>query len=234
VSAKAEITTLPGHGILRKVLFSPDGRLILTALDDHTARLWRTNGTEFKVLAGHTNRISAIAFSPDSRLVGTAALDGTVRIWSLADGQPIITLKGHTATVVDLAFSQDGKSILTASRDKTARIWSVKDGVEQVVLRGHTGGVTSGSLSPNGAYAVTASSQDRTVRLWDTKSGRNIAELVATQDTSDVSPALTQGKFSSDGTRIAIETVRTNVTSMSECPLWVKSRPNKNVRRKSG
>ena len=52
---------------------------MLTALNDNTARIWKTDGSEFKVLAGHENRITAAAFSPDGRLVATGSLDGTAQ-----------------------------------------------------------------------------------------------------------------------------------------------------------
>jgi hypothetical protein len=50
---------------------------------------------------------------------------------------------------------------------------------------------------------VTASSKDRTVRLWATQSGREIAVLARSSE-EVVRPALTRAAFSSDGTRIVI------------------------------
>ena len=123
-----QISVLNANGYLRKALFSPDGQLVLTALNDNTARIWKTDGNEFTTLVGHENQVTAAAFSPDGRLVATGSLDGTAKIWSLADGRAIATLRGHTGPLTDVAFSQDGQLIVTASRDRTARIWRVKDG----------------------------------------------------------------------------------------------------------
>ncbi len=148
-----EIAVLKANGYLRKALFSPDGQLVLTALNDNTARIWKTDGSEFRVLAGHENRISAAAFSPDGRLVATGSLDGTARIWSVEDGRVVATLRGHDEPLTDVAFSQDGQSLVTASRDGTARIWSVTDGAEKAVLKGHRGIVSRLHSVP-------------TVRMW--------------------------------------------------------------------
>jgi WD40 repeat protein len=63
--------------------------------------------------------------------------------------------------------------------------------------------VSSAAFSPNASYVVTASSQNRTVRLWDTNSGQQIAVL-ADSGKAGVETALTRAAFSLDGTRIAV------------------------------
>ena len=70
-------------------------------------------------------------------------------------------------------------------------------------MKGHSGDVGSAQFSPNDAYVVTASSKDRTVRLWEARSGREIA-LLASPSEEVVQPALTRAAFNSDGTKIAI------------------------------
>ena len=124
-------------------------------------------------------RISAADFSPDGQLVATASLDRTARIWSVKDGTSVATLRGHGDEVTIVSFSPDGQSLLTASRDGTVRIWGVSDWKQRTVLRAHSGEVGSAQFSPNGSYVVTASSKDRTVRLWATQSGREIAVLAS-------------------------------------------------------
>jgi WD40 repeat protein len=185
-------------------LFSRDGKLVLTVLDDNTARLWKTDGTELEVLSGHKNRISAAAFSPDGRMVATGSLDGTARLWSIKDGSVVRFLLGHGEALTDIAFSNDGQSIVTASRDHTARIWNVVDGTEVRVLKGHDGSLSQAEFSPNSRYVVTSSSEDGSVRLWATESGQEIAVLAERDEAGKGEPAITRASFSADGTEIAI------------------------------
>src|SRR5205807_4263381 len=76
---------LKGHKQhIKAVTFSPDGSLIATASDDHTARVWdAARGKELYTLTGHAQGVRAVAFSPDGKRVITGSTDGTARIWQL-------------------------------------------------------------------------------------------------------------------------------------------------------
>jgi len=119
------VRTLTGHtGKLRQVAFSPDGRLLVTASEDGTARVWDpATGEHLRTLTGHTNWVATVAFSPDGRLLATASYDQTARVWDPATGEHPRTLTGHTNSVVAVAFSPDGRLLATASYDQTARLW---------------------------------------------------------------------------------------------------------------
>jgi WD40 repeat protein len=68
--------------------FSPDGKRVVTASDDNTARLWDADtGKEAAVLKGHTNRVWSAAFSPDGKRVVTASADNTARLWDADTGK---------------------------------------------------------------------------------------------------------------------------------------------------
>jgi WD40 repeat protein len=81
--------------------FSPDGKRVVTASDDNTARLWDADtGKEAAVLKGHTNRVWSAAFSPDGKRVVTASADNTARLWDADTGKEAAVLKGHTSLAV--------------------------------------------------------------------------------------------------------------------------------------
>jgi WD40 repeat protein len=102
--------------------FSPDGKRIVTASFDNTARIWdAATAKEIEVLRGHA--VDSAAFSPDGKRIVTASFDNTARIWDAATAKEIAVLHGHGDRVYSAAFSPDGSRIVTASWDKTARIW---------------------------------------------------------------------------------------------------------------
>ena len=111
-------------GPVRAASFSPDGRTVVTASVDKTARLWdAASGKELQRLT-HEERVFAASFSPDGRTVVTASTDKTARLWDAASGKELQRLT-HEGEVYAASFSPDGRTVVTASGDKTARLWDV-------------------------------------------------------------------------------------------------------------
>jgi len=116
---------LVGHGgFVHSAVFSPDAMHVVTASEDGTARVWRTDGKgEPVVLKGHLDPVMNAGFSPDGRFVVTASRDKTARIWRWDSPGTEVTLRGHDDAVLTAEFSPDGTQVVTASEDGTARVW---------------------------------------------------------------------------------------------------------------
>ncbi len=210
-----ERLVLGGHeSAVSRAAFSPDGKRIVTASEDKTARLWdaETGKPIGEPLKGHLNIVSSAAFSPDGKRVVTASHDETARLWDAETGKPIgEPLKGHEFPLGSAAFSPDGKRIATASYDKAARLWDAETGKpigellkghENVLSRGATVadvvsyGPTVAAFSPDGRRIVTAY-DNKMARLWDSETGKPIGEPLEGHMGSVWSAA-----FSPDGKRI--------------------------------
>ncbi|MGD0480411.1 MAG: hypothetical protein ABSA42_09590 [Terracidiphilus sp.] len=62
--------------------FSPDGKRVVTASWDKTARIWDVeSGRLLATLSGHTNLVVDAEFSPDGRRIVTASADGTAKVY---------------------------------------------------------------------------------------------------------------------------------------------------------
>jgi WD40 repeat protein len=69
---------------------SPDGKMLLTAGRDGTARLWdAATGKPLGEPMRHEHGISAMAFSRDGRTIATGNHDGMVQVWDVVTGKPL-------------------------------------------------------------------------------------------------------------------------------------------------
>ena len=108
---------------------SPNGRTLLTASADNTARIWDARGGRLLfALAGHTDHLTSAVYSPDGESVATVSRDGTARLWDTRwpparASKPTVTLPAPPCSLLT-ARRRDP----SAGADGLARIWDRKTG----------------------------------------------------------------------------------------------------------
>jgi WD40 repeat protein/serine/threonine protein kinase len=180
--------------VIGAVVFSPDGKLLVTHSIEGEGRLWKTDTaqpagpillhgsgtTQFPFLA-----YWSAAFSPDSKLLATTGLDGTARLWITDTGQPFSGPLRHEGEVWNVAFSPDGKLLASGSRDGTARLWRVDTAEAHAPPLEHGAGVTSLEFSPDGKLLATTS-YSRIASLWKVDSGQLFKQLSQPEWNKDI------------------------------------------------
>lgn len=85
------IRRFKGHkDIISALVFSSDGKLILSGSYDQSVILWEAGtGKKMKTFAGHSGLIQSLDFSLKSDNFISTSRDGTLRLWDLAAGQEI-------------------------------------------------------------------------------------------------------------------------------------------------
>jgi WD40 repeat protein len=159
---------LKGHsGGIAASAWSPDGRTVLTASVDLSARLWSAdNGRKLQTLRGHTGYLVACGFSPDGKEASTTSwVDRTTRIWTVKSGKQRLELAGHEAMPTQARFAPDGRSFATADQLGVGLLHELDKGLRIGRLAGHVGSVSGLEFTPDARWIVTAG-HDGTVRVW--------------------------------------------------------------------
>ncbi|ETO08206.1 hypothetical protein RFI_29183 [Reticulomyxa filosa] len=186
VASGKEIQKFQGHSeSVRAAQFSPDCNTIVSCSNDKSIRIWNVaSGRELQKLVGHSANVLDVQFSPNGCFIVSASEDQTVRIWDIMSGQQLQKLEGHSEGVTAVQFSPDGRNIISSSLDKTIRLWEALSGREIRKFEGHSNGfrghvdghsnwVGGVQFSPDG-NTVISWSFDKTIRMWDAKTGRAI------------------------------------------------------------
>ncbi len=146
---------------VRNVAMSPDGRLVISASNDETARFWNAeDGQPVGQKLKHRGQVFVSTFSPDGRLAVTGGFDATVRLWEVPSGRPFGEPMRHEGIVTGVAFCRDGTRLMTCgSRDHTARLWDVSTCLPLSPPLDHDVDAWSVAIHPAGHVAFTG-------RLW--------------------------------------------------------------------
>jgi WD40 repeat protein/tRNA A-37 threonylcarbamoyl transferase component Bud32 len=156
-------------GALISAAFSPDGKTIATGTDltDKAARLWDAGtGRQIGPTLVHQGGVMALTFGPDGKTLLTGSWDNFARLWEVGTGKLIGRPFPHPSAVTAVAFSADGRTVLLGGDDHTARVWDAATVKPLGPPMVHGGRLLAAAFGPDGRTLLTASREDKTVRVW--------------------------------------------------------------------
>ena len=178
--------------MVNRVTFSGDGRRLLTACTDGSARVWDVASN--KAIGSpltYSGEVLTAAFTPDSTAIVTGYGVGRVggnRWWDAATGLPLAgSLPRHNGHEMGLEFTADGRWLTTlattpetggAEGEIAIRIWqTARSPVRTPLSRTDEATLPTTitnrtQFSSNCQTALSWDLNDRVVRLWDLETGR--------------------------------------------------------------
>lgn len=128
--------------------------------------------------------ITAVALSEAGNEIFTGGIDNDIKVWDIRKKAVVYSLIGHNDTITSLQISPDSQTLLSNSHDSTVRTWDIRPfapadrsvrtfdgapvGIEKNLIRA--------SWDFKGEK-IAAGSGDRSVVVWDAKSGKLLYKL---------------------------------------------------------
>ncbi len=196
------VRTLPMKGKVTEVLFTPDGRWLVTSLRDDRRPLiefWNVTNGAPGLTINATNSLVELAISADGARLASSSMNGLADVWELPAGKLLREFKlPEKGACLAVDISPDGRRV-AAGQHFVNTIWSVDTGALLAEMRGHDDDTFQIHFSPDGSEIVSASA-DASIRQWDAVTGK-VKRIIAPHppDTPVTSIA-----FSPDGTWEAV------------------------------
>lgn len=188
------------------VLFSPDGRRLVTIDRDGLVREWDTSLLPLgeKSSLPVDRGVFDLDLSPDGQLIALGNVAGPASLWEAATGKRLHLLRGISGGVYRVAFSPDGHRVAGVGQDNYLHVWDVSSGIEVFSMPAHGEGVSGGlfpgtldvAYSPDGMRLVTVGA-DGLGKVWNSETGQQVLTLEGHTD------SLHSVAYSPDGRLIA-------------------------------
>lgn len=138
-----------------------------------TARVWDPKaGNTIHLYQGHpyhNGEVHALVAHPQNPGVFiTGSTDNTAKLCSTTGVKVLGTLQQHTEPVECLGFSYTHPFVATGSLDQKMIVWDINTMQPRQSCQ-HEGGITKLQCHPTQPFVFTSS--DKTLRLWDTRTG---------------------------------------------------------------
>jgi serine/threonine protein kinase/WD40 repeat protein len=147
---------------------------LVTGHADGVIRVWDLASERVvKELPKLPRRVEAIALSPDGTLVASSGPTNAVQLLNAATWEPVGTLE-TSANPWGVAWSADGTTLFSTTHAGTLEVFDSASRTRRKLITAHQRLAPGLAVSPDGAIVAT-SSEDGSLRLWDSKSLRQLA-----------------------------------------------------------
>lgn len=196
-AAKAQLKPAVGGPGVAALLFSGDGRSLLSASRSSALEVWRVaDGIRTLALHGQEQPLRALASSADGSVLASGGEETRVLLWNGSTGRLQRELAGAADFIDAVGVSPDGQRIAAAGGEARVFVWDAASGRLVHTLLGHADEIDALVFSADGRRIVSGGEDGKAI-VWDAASGQEVQQLAGPQ------AAVRALAASADGTRFA-------------------------------
>jgi eukaryotic-like serine/threonine-protein kinase len=178
VGSAALVAELPADSGDPIVAWHPDGERLAVAGYDPRIQIWNVAAKrKVAILEGHVQYVQTLTFHPEGELLASHGWDGMLFLWDPSSGRQLMRL----TFVGTPHFSADGRRLGVTWHGDKAELLEVTPSREYRTLASSAAAgeryAGIADISPDGRFLVAG--MDGGARLWDLRSGREVAALPA-------------------------------------------------------
>ena len=175
------LVSLPTPGVfVYRAIWSPDGAQLLTSgVDDGTARVWDVKRGEELMNIPNLVFASASDWSAGGEYLAVGGSDGLIHVLEPGKNREIRALSGTRPRITSLQFSPNGDRLLAVGDNNLVNIYDLTEAA--ISIRFGIENISGPVWSPDGRQIALGLEGTRS-KIWDAKSGNELATLVGHQD----------------------------------------------------
>jgi WD40 repeat protein len=183
------------------VVFSPDGRWLVSTHGDGAILIWDVVNRELEAnLKQHSGAVRSVAISPDGKRLMSGGDDQSVILWNAESGQKESVRTAHETRVGAVAFSPDGSWFVSSDQSGDVIRWDIGRDTPRWVANARKNWASYFlAISPDGRFVAT------TFATYGAETG----EALALYDSAR--GAIYSGAFTNDSSKLVGATDRGNV-----------------------
>nr|XP_022916943.1 transducin beta-like protein 3 [Onthophagus taurus] len=173
-----QITEAAHQKCINSVAISPNDKIIASASQDKTVKLWSSDNLGFLgSLKGHKRGVWSVRFSPIDQVLLSSSADCSIKLWSIAELNCLKTFEGHDSSVLRIEFLSHGMQFLSSGSDGLLKLFNIKTSETVATFDEHSGRIWALAVKKDESQLITGGADSLLLKWKDVTEEKRLEKL---------------------------------------------------------